>query len=152
MKYSESEIRQYVAEEDIKFLRMTFFDLAGNQKNMSILPDALDRAFSTGIAFDASAIPGFGDELHSDLFLQPDTSTLCLLPWRPDHGRVARLFCRILHSDGTPFEGDSRALLQKAVEIEPDDTPETLQRRVMEQAEWILLPQAAETVCAGLQK
>ena len=116
MKYSESEIRQYVAEEDVKFLRMTFFDLAGNQKNMSILPDALDRAFSTGIAFDASAIPGFGDELHSDLFLQPDTSTLCLLPWRPDHGRVARLFCRILHSDGTPFEGDSRALLQKAVD------------------------------------
>ena len=116
MKYSESEIRQYVAEEDIKFLRMTFFDLAGNQKNTSILPDALDRAFSTGIAFDASAIPGFGEELHSDLFLQPDTSTLCLLPWRPDHGRVARLFCRILHSDGTPFEGDSRALLQKAVD------------------------------------
>ena len=100
MKYSESEIRQYVAEEDVKFLRMTFFDLTGNQKNMSILPDALDRAFSAGIAFDASAIPGFGDELRSDLFLQPDTSTLCLLPWRPDHGRVARLFCRILRSDG----------------------------------------------------
>ena len=116
MKYSESEIRQYVMEEDVKFLRMTFFDLAGKQKNMSILPDALDRAFSTGIAFDASAIPGFGDELHSDLFLQPDTSTLCLLPWRPDHGRVARLFCRVLHSDGTPFEGDGRALLQKAVD------------------------------------
>ena len=115
MKYSESEIRQYVMEEDVKFLRMTFFDLAGKQKNMSILPDALDRAFSAGIAFDASAIPGFGDELRSDLFLQPDTSTLCLLPWRPDHGRVARLFCRILRSDGTPFEGDSRALLQKAV-------------------------------------
>ena len=55
MKYSESEIRQYVAEEDVKFLRMTFFDLTGNQKNMSILPDALDRAFSAGIAFDASA-------------------------------------------------------------------------------------------------
>lgn len=115
MKYSESEIRQYVAEEDVKFLRMTFFDLAGNQKNISILPESLDRAFSSGIAFDASAIPGFGDELHSDLFLQPDTSTLCLLPWRPDHGRVARLFCRVLHSDGTPFEGDGRALLQDAV-------------------------------------
>ena len=54
MKYSESEIRQYVAEEDVKFLRMTFFDLTGNQKNMSILPDALDRAFSepTTIPYD----------------------------------------------------------------------------------------------------
>ena len=40
-----------------------------------------------------------------------------------------------------------RILLQKAVEVLPDDTPQTLQRRVMEQAEWILLPQAAEQVC-----
>ncbi len=37
-------------------------------------------------------------------------------------------------------------IYQKAVEIQPDDTPETLQRRVMEQAEWILLPQAIEKV------
>ena len=43
-------------------------------------------------------------------------------------------------------------IAQKAVYIEPGDTPEILQRRVMEQAEWILLPQAAETVCAGLHK
>ena len=42
-------------------------------------------------------------------------------------------------------------IAQKAVEIAPDDTPETLQRRVMEQAEWILLPRAAEQVCAQLQ-
>ena len=41
-------------------------------------------------------------------------------------------------------------IAQKAVYIEPGDTPEILQRRVMEQAEWVLLPQAAETVCAGL--
>ena len=43
-------------------------------------------------------------------------------------------------------------IAQKAVYIEPGDTPEILQRRVMEQAEWVLLPQATETVCAGLQK
>ncbi len=42
-------------------------------------------------------------------------------------------------------------IAQKAVAIEENDTPETLQRRVMEQAEWILLPQAAEKVCASLQ-
>lgn len=40
-----------------------------------------------------------------------------------------------------------RILLQKAVEILPGDTPEILQRRVMEQAEWVLLPQAAEMLC-----
>ena len=43
-------------------------------------------------------------------------------------------------------------IAQKAVEVLPGDTPEVLQRRVMEQAEWILLPQAAETVCAQLNK
>ena len=43
-------------------------------------------------------------------------------------------------------------IAQKAVEVLPGDTPEILQRRVMEQAEWILLPQATETVCASLQK
>ena len=41
-------------------------------------------------------------------------------------------------------------ILQKAVEVLPDDTPETLQRRVMEEAEWILLPQAAERVSKGV--
>ena len=43
-------------------------------------------------------------------------------------------------------------IAQKAVEVLPGDTPESLQRRVMEQAEWILLPQATEQVCAELNK
>ena len=45
-----------------------------------------------------------------------------------------------------------RILLQKAVDILPDDTAEILQRRVMEQAEWILLPQAAEMLCKQITK
>ncbi len=45
-----------------------------------------------------------------------------------------------------------RILLQKAVEILPDDTPEILQRRVMEQAEWELLPRAVETLCEQLSQ
>ena len=52
---------------------------------------------------------------------------------------------------GKPIcETGRKILLQKAVEVLPDDTPEVLQRRVMEQAEWILLPRAAEMVCAQL--
>ena len=116
MRYTEDEIRQYVIEEDVKFLRLAFCDVYGKQKNISIQPDELERAFEYGIAFDASAIPGFGSEIHSDLFLQPDTGTLCVLPWRPDHGRVVRMFCSILHPDGTPFESDTRRVLQNAVD------------------------------------
>ena len=69
MKYSQQEIIQYVQEEDVKFIRLAFCDVFGKQKNISIMPDELQRAFSYGIAIDASAIDGFGDETHSDLFL-----------------------------------------------------------------------------------
>lgn len=116
MKYSKDEIRQYIAEEDVKFIRMAFCDIYGSQKNISIMPQELDRAFEYGIAIDASAIAGFGDEVHSDLFLHPETSTLAVLPWRPEHGRVVRMFCTVTHPDGTAFEADTRTILKRAVE------------------------------------
>lgn len=114
--YSCSEVLTYCQEEDVKFIRLAFCDLLGNQKNIAIMPEELPRAFTYGISFDASAITGFGDEAKSDLFLFPDPSTLAVLPWRPSHGRVVRMFCDIRHPDGTPFRRDSRMLLKKAVE------------------------------------
>ena len=116
MKYSKAEVLQYMQEENIKFIRLEFCDVFGKQKNISIVPQELPRAFEQGIAIDASAISGFGDESHSDLFLHPDTDTLMLLPWRPEHGRVVRMFCSISYPDGTPFECDTRSLLKKAVQ------------------------------------
>ena len=115
MKYSKEEVMQYVAEEDVKFIRLAFCDVFGKQKNISIMPDELPRAFEDGIAFDASAIAGFGDETHSDLFLHPEPETLTWLPWRPEHGKVVRMFCSIHYPDGRPFECDTRSLLKKAV-------------------------------------
>ena len=115
MNYSKEEVMQYVAEEDVKFIRLAFCDVFGNQKNISIMPEELERAFTYGIAFDASAIKGFGDEAHSDLFLHPEPDTLTPLPWRPEHGRVVRMLCNITYPDGTPFECDTRGLLKKAI-------------------------------------
>ena len=116
MKYSAEEVIQYVREEDVKFIRLAFCDVYGKQKNISIMPSELPRAFADGIAFDASAIRGFGDETHSDLMLHPDPSTLTVLPWRPEHGRVVRMFCSITHPDGSVFECDTRSILKKAIE------------------------------------
>ncbi|MBR0081853.1 MAG: glutamine synthetase [Clostridia bacterium] len=115
MQYSKEEVLQYVAEEDVKFIRLAFCDVFGKQKNISIMPEELPRAFAYGIAFDASAIDGFGDEAHSDLLLHPEPETLIPLPWRPEHGRVVRMFCSISYPDGTPFACDTRSLLKKAV-------------------------------------
>ena len=115
MNYSKEEVMQYVEEEDVKFIRLAFCDVTGKQKNISIMPEELPRAFEYGISFDASAIEGFGDEAHSDLLLHPDPDTLAVLPWRPEHGRVVRMFSSITDSQGNPFAADTRQLLKKAV-------------------------------------
>ncbi len=116
MKYSQQEIIQYVQEEDVKFIRLAFCDVFGKQKNISIMPDELPKAFTYGIAIDASAIDGFGDETHSDLFLHPEPDTLMPLPWRPEEGSVVRMFCNITYPNGAPFEYDSRMILKQAIE------------------------------------
>ena len=113
--YSKTEVMEFVKEEDVKFIKLAFSDVFGKQKNVSITDNELERAFKTGVAIDASAIKGFGDEAKSDLFLHPDPSTLSILPWRPEHGRVVRMFCDITHPDGTTFECDSRLILKNAV-------------------------------------
>ena len=115
MKYSKEEVLQFVEEEDVKFIRLAFCDVFGKQKNIAIMPSELSRAFEYGIAFDASAITGFGDEVHSDLLLHPDPETLMLLPWRPEHGKVVRMFSYITYPDGTPFECDTRGILKEAI-------------------------------------
>ena len=115
MLYSEQEVYEYVEQEDVKFIRLAFCDVTGRQKNISIMPEELERAFSCGISFDASAIAGFGGPVGSDLFLHPIPSTLNVLPWRPSRGKVVKMFCSIRHPDGTPFAMDSRAILEKAV-------------------------------------
>ena len=115
MLYSAEEVFEYVEQEDVKFIRLAFCDVTGRQKNISIMPEELERAFSYGISFDASAIAGFGGPVGSDLFLHPIPSTLNVLPWRPSRGKVVKMFCHICHPDGSPFAMDSRAILENAV-------------------------------------
>ena len=116
MLITAEDVYEFVREEDVSFIRLAFCDIDGRQKNVSIQPTELRRAFESGISFDASAIHGFGDVEKSDLLLFPLPSTLNVLPWRPSHGKVVRMFCDIRHPDGTPFERDSRLLLRRATE------------------------------------
>lgn len=115
MDFSYEELMNFIDEEDVKFIRLAFSDINGKQKNISIMPGELERAFRDGISFDASAVPGFAKEIKSDLFLFPDSSTLSILPWRPTHGRVVRMFCDIKYPDDRPFVEDSRYILKQAV-------------------------------------
>lgn len=116
MKYSREEVMQYIQEDDVKFIRLAFCDVFGKQKNISIMPEELPRAFEHGIAFDASSIKGFGDETHSDLFLKPESETLSILPWRPEHGKVVRMFSNITYPSGDTYKCDTRNLLKQAIQ------------------------------------
>lgn len=116
MEYTENEVLTYIAENDVKFIKLFFTDIFGSIKSISIQPSELERAFNSGISFDASAVKGFLGVDKSDLYLVPDASTLSVLPWRPQHGRVVRFYCNIKYPDGKPFEGDVRKLLSDVVE------------------------------------
>lgn len=113
---TQKEVMEYVEEENVKFIRLAFFDVKGHQKNISVQPSELLRAFSTGISFDASSIEGFNDEAHSDLFLVPEPRTLSILPWRSFDGSVVRMYCDIYNPDGTLYKNDTRYLLKQALE------------------------------------
>lgn len=117
MNLTIRDVKEFIEQEDVSFIRLAFCDVFGKQKNVSVMNTELDRAFETGIAIDASAVKGFGSEEKSDLFLFPDASTLAVLPWRPSQGSVVRMFCDIRYPDGTPFELDGRNILKKAVDF-----------------------------------
>ena len=112
MNYTKDEVMEYVREEDVKFIRLAFCDLFGRQKNISIMPGELERAFDGGIPFYPSAVCGFEGE--PSLTLRPDPATLSVLPWRPEHGRVVRMYAAAALPDGTPHPADTRSLLKKA--------------------------------------
>ena len=117
LNVSQREAAELIESSDIKFVRLAFCDVYGVQKNISVQVAELERAFTQGIAFDASSIAGFRDPSHSDLFLFPDPLTMTLLPWRPSRGGVARFFCEIRNPDGTPFSADSRSFLAETEQL-----------------------------------
>ena len=115
MNYTESEVMEYIEEEDAKFIRLAFRDAFGVQKNISIMPSEVHKAFDKGIPINAKAIRGFEGCGEAVLYLKPDPATLSVLPWRPDSGRVLRMFCDVCKGDGKPFEADTRNILKVAV-------------------------------------
>ena len=116
MSTTAGDVLEFVEENDVKFIRLSFCDIFGMQKNISVMADELKSAFENGVSFDAHAIRGFRDVTQSDLFLFPNPTTLTVLPWRPDRGRVARFYCDIKNPDGSIYYNDGRVILQKVIE------------------------------------
>lgn len=119
-KYTKEDILRIVKEQDVKFIRLQFTDIFGTLKNVAITVEQLEKALDNKCMFDGSSIEGFVRIEESDMYLRPDTNTFVIFPWRPQTGKVARLICDVYNPDGTPFEGDPRYVLKKALKKATD--------------------------------
>ena len=119
-KYTKADILKLAQENDVKFIRLQFTDILGTLKNVAITTSQLEKALDNKCMFDGSSIEGFVRIEESDMYLRPDYDTFAIFPWRPQQGRVARLICDVYKPDGTPFEGDPRYVLKKALKEAAD--------------------------------
>ena len=110
------EAMKFIEANDVKFIRLQFCDLFGQNRNIAITAMQMERALASGIPFDASLVIGFPESRDTDLVLFPDISTIQLLPWRPQQGKVARILCDIRYPNGDIFEADSRYILKRTLE------------------------------------
>src|SRR6267143_5738087 len=110
------DVKAIVAEREIRFIRFWFTDILGQLKSFSINAAELDNAFDAGMGFDGSSITGFNAIEESDMVAMPDPTTFAILPWRPEEQGVARMFCDIQTPERTPYEGDPRHVLRRALQ------------------------------------
>ncbi|MBQ6442797.1 MAG: glutamine synthetase [Lachnospiraceae bacterium] len=115
MKYSIEEVLKFIEEEDVKFVRLAFPDAYGVQKNISVMAGEVKKAFEEGAPINARVIAGFQDCSYASLYLRPNPDTMAILPWRPDSGKVLRMFCDVYTPDGEEYVSDTRAILKQAV-------------------------------------
>lgn len=111
---NQQDVLDFIEENGVKFAKLAFCDALGNLKNVSIFATELEDVFEKGMAIDEEAFDGIASYERGDIRLYPDPDTMQVLPWRPQHGSVIRMYSHLLHSDGTVAECDGRYLLKSA--------------------------------------
>ncbi|XBG72468.1 type I glutamate--ammonia ligase [Enterococcus cecorum] len=115
VNYTVEDIKRIAKDENVRFLRLMFTDIMGTIKNVEVPVSQLNKVLENKMMFDGSSIEGFVRIEESDMYLYPDLSTWMIFPWESEHGKVARLICDIYNPDGTPFVGDPRGNLKRAL-------------------------------------
>ena len=120
MSYTKEDILRIAEEDDVKFICLQFTDILGMLKSVSITRSQLEKALDNRCCFDGSSIDGFVRIEESDMCLHPDLDSFVVLPWESESGKTARLICDVYFTDGTPFEGDPRRVLKRAIKKAAD--------------------------------
>ena len=112
---TNEDVLRRVRDENIPFVRFWFTDTLGVLKSFAIPAEELEGVFEKGKGFDGSSIDGFNEIHESDMNAMPDPTTFAVLPWRGSENKVGRMFCDILNPDGSPYEGDPRYVMRRAL-------------------------------------
>ncbi len=111
----KEDILRMIEDEGVEFIRLQFSDIFGNLKNIAVTPGQMEKVFDNKYSFSGAAIFGNTYDYDDRLYLYPDLDTFMILPWRPQQGKVAKVFCDICYMDGKPFELSSRYILRQSV-------------------------------------
>ncbi|HYR51911.1 MAG TPA: glutamine synthetase family protein [Candidatus Dormibacteraeota bacterium] len=112
---STKEIVKFCEERGVEMIHLWFVDILGQLKSVGITLRVLQDALDEGVGIDGSSVEGFARIYESDLVAMPDPTTFQMLPWKVNGENVGRLICDILNPDGTPYEGDTRHVLKRAL-------------------------------------
>ncbi len=106
------DFADFIKEGDVKFIRLSFVDLMGRQKNVSVMADDFEKHLSDGVVIEGK---GAGFPSEAEIRLIPDMGTVHILPWRPQHGRVARFLSSLQTVSGKSLPLDARKVLSDTV-------------------------------------
>lgn len=110
-----AEVLDRARKENVRFVNLQFTDVVGIVKSVTIPVNKLEDALEHGVWFDGSSIEGFARIAESDMYLMPDPDTFEVIPWERGENTTARVICWVHMPNGDLFDGDPRAVLQRAV-------------------------------------
>lgn len=116
MTKTKEDVLRLIDEAEVRYIRLCFTDILGKIKGMTITRAEIQQVLEEGQGFDGSSIEGFARIDESDLMAIPDPRTFRIIPWEIAGERVAQMFCDIQNPDGTPYAGDPRHVLRRALE------------------------------------
>ena len=121
MIQNKDQIIDKIKENDIKFIKLQFVDLLGELKNISITSGQIEKALNGKYSVDSFHLHGMHEIGCDRIYFRPDIRTFAILPWRPQHGKVARFLCDITDADGNEIAENPRKILRKIVRDAEND-------------------------------
>lgn len=120
MVKTKESVLELLDVNKVRYVRLLFTDILGQMKGMSITRSEIDTVLEEGQGFDGSSVEGFVRIEESDLMAMPDLRSFRVIPWEIAGEKIALMFCDICNPDGTPYQGDPRNVLKRALKKASD--------------------------------